>query len=355
MFKPSDVPEDLGSRTARMQHFIAGSLIRPTSRHTGEQRLMLKDHTDNSWSDSGRITPTTFAQGIDNVLAQKERIPKLREQVESKTFGRDMLVETLHEDMPSAERERATADIHKLYQPDISRAQSSLDYAENAKMPLTGAHTALAALLGKRAVGWALSDENPKNGWVNKDSAREPSYTFDDGVPGIDVLKHAQSGEGKAAHHAETASLPLMQRVAARVAPWHANVHALNSAYGGPEEGGWTYTTGKTITHSRGYVTQRGARKAAEKLSKQFTPGTTDIRNMSPSDAYQMDKDQGAFDPVIYTDNTADAMGMPSTFVQEPNDKDYDYSHFGKPSEDYDVTVTRGKTGDFPKNKPYYE
>lgn len=355
MFKPSDVPEDLGSRTARIQHFIAGSLIRPTSRRTGEQRLMLKDHTDNPWPDYGRINPDTFAKGIDNVIEHKERIPKLREQVESKTFGRDMMVGMMREDMTPAEREKATGELQRFYQPEIDRAQRSLDRAEEAKMPLTGVHTTLAALLGKRAVGWALSDANPKNGWLDMDTANEPKYTFEEDEPGHSVLKAAESGESKAAHHEETASLPLVQRVAARVAPWHANVHALNSAYGGPEEGGWTYRTGKAITHSRGYVTQRGARRAAEKLSEQFRPGTTDIRNMSPSDAYQMDKDAGAFDPVTYTDNMADAMGLPSTFTQEPDDNDYDYSHFGRPSEDYDVTVTRGKAGDFPKIRPHYE
>jgi hypothetical protein len=356
MLKPSELPDDLPNRTSRIQHFIAGNLIKPTSRLTGEQRILLQPHGEADSYGRTHITPDTFANSITDVNRSVERIPEHRENLEKYTFARDMLLEQMRTDIPQHQKDMATAQVKRMYQPQIDRAQRSLDHAEKAEMPLTGLHTTLAALLGKRAVGWSLSDANSKNSdYLDMDTTKEPAYPFEDSIPGMTVSKNSEIAEGKAAHHADTASLPLLQRVASRVAPWHANVHALNSAYGGPEEGGWTYTTGKTITNSRGYITQRGARRAAERLSEQFKPGRHGVENMSASDVYQMDRDQGAFEPLEYTDNMADSMGMPSKFIQEPNDEDYDYSHFGKPSTDYDVTVTRGKAGDYPKNKPYYQ
>jgi hypothetical protein len=356
MLKPSELPGDLPNRTSRIQHFIAGNLIKPTSRLTGEQRMLLQPHGEEDSYGRTNITTNTFANSITDVNRSVERIPEHRENLEKYTFARDMVIDQMRTDIPQHQKDRAIEQVNRMYQPQIDRAQRSLAHAERAEMPLTGLHTTLAALLGKRAVGWALSDDNSKNSdYLDMDTTREPAYSFEDSIPGMSVMKNSEIAEGKAAHHADTASLPLLQRLASRVAPWHANVHARNSAYGGAEEGGWTYTTGKTITNSRGYVTQRGARRAAERLSEQFKPGSHGIENMSASDAYQMDKDQGAFDPQEYTDNLGESLGMPSTFIQEPNDEDYDYSHFGKPSTDYDVTVTRGKAGDYPKNKPHYE
>jgi hypothetical protein len=351
MLKPSELPGDLPNRTSRIQHFIAGNLIRPTSRLTGEQRMLLKEHTGEQYV----VSQNDFANSIKDINRSAERIPEHRENLEKYTFARNMLLEQMRTDIPQHQKDMATAQVNRMYQPQIDRAQRSLDHAEKAEMPLTSTHTTLAALLGKRAVGWAISNANDKmDDYIPMGSSdAEPSYNFDS--PGYRVGRYSEIGESKAAHHKETASLPLLQRLASRVAPWHANVHAVNSAYGGPEEGGWTYTTGKQITNSRGYITQRGARRAAERLSEQFKPGSHGIENMSASDAYQMDKDQGVFEPLEYTDNMADVLEMPSRFTQEANDEDYDYSHFGKPSEDYDVTVTRGKAGDYPKIRPHYE
>lgn len=356
MIKPSDLPDDLPNRPSRVQHFIAGNLIRPGSRRTGEQRLLLKPHGEQDYYGRTHISPDTFANSITDTNDSVARITEHRENLEKYTFARDMMINQMRDDVPQHQKDRGIQQVNRMYQPQIDRAQRSLAHAETVQMPLTGLHTTLAALLGHRAVGWALSDDNFKNSdYFDNAKKEEPSYAFEDGTPGLYVSRASEIGEGKAAHHADTAALPLVKRVASRVAPWHANVHALNSSYGGPEEGGWTYTSGKKIANSRGYVTQRGARKAAEHLSKQFAPGNHGIQNMSPSDAYQMDRDQGVFEPQEYTDNLADAMGMPSKFIQEANDEDYDYSHFGKTSTDYNVTVTRGKTGDYPKSKPYYQ
>lgn len=350
MIKPSDLPDDLPNRSSRIQHFIAGNLIRPKSRLTGEQRMLLKEHTGEQYV----VGQNDFAKSITDVIKTSERVPEYRENLEKYTFARDMLLSQMRTDIPQHQKDMATERVNRLYKPQIDSAQRSLDYAEKAEMPLTSVHTTLAALLGKRAVGWAVSNANDKmDNWIPTDKHAQPSYAFDH--PGFSVVRYSQIGESKAAHHRETASLPLLQRLSSRVAPWHANVHAINSAYGGPEEGGWTYRTGKLITNSRGYITQRGARRAAERLSTQFEPSSHGIENMSASDVYQMDKDQGVFEPLEYTDNMAESMGMPSRFIQEANDEDYDYSHFGKPSKDYDVTVTRGKAGDYPKIRPHYE
>ena len=354
MLKFSELPDDLPNRTSRVQHFIAGNLIRPTSRRTGEQRLLLKPHGEVSDYGETSIRTNTFAKSINDVNDRVERIPEHKENLEKYTFARDMLISQMRDDIPQHQKDRSIEQAKRMYQPEIDRAQSRLEYAETAQMPLTGLHSTLAAILGKRSVGWSLSDDNPRNSdYLEK--TREPRYASDDGTPGHTVYRSSHISEGKAEHHRDTASLPLVQRVASRAAPWHANVHSLNSAYGGPEEGGWTYTTGKKITNSRGYVTQRGARKASERFSKQFAPGNQSILNMSPSDVYQMDADQGAFDPQEYTDNMAESMGMPSNFIQEASDEDQDYSHFGIPSADYDVTLTRGKTGDYPNRRPRYE
>lgn len=354
MLKFSELPDDLPNRTSRIQHFIAGNLIRPTSRRTGEQRLLLKPHGEVSDFGETSIRASTFAKSINDINDTVARIPDHKETLKKYTFARDMLISQVRDDVPQHQKEQSIEQAKWAYTPELNRAQRMLEHAETAQMPLTGLHSTLAAILGKRSVGWSLSDDNPRNSdYLGK--KREPAYAGDDGTPGSDAYRSSEISEGKAAHHRDTASLPLVQRVASRAAPWHANVHSLNSAYGGPEEGGWTYTRGSKITNSRGYVTQRGARKASERFSKQFPPGNQSILNMSPSDAYQMDVDQGVFEPQEYTDNMAESMGMPSKFIQEANDKDYDYSHFGEPSADYDVTVTRGKTGDYPNSRPYYQ
>lgn len=338
--------EKPSSRTGRIQHFIAGHMIRPTSVATGEQRNALP----KDWN--GRLTEESITRSEKAVHDSKKHLPKLKEKIAATSELLDMIKNT--PDSPDQDIERVR--WQKKTQADLDQDQAYVSRLEKNPTVYTKRHVTMAALLGKKAVNWALSDDNPQmSKWiehkdlgqvVDKDTG-EAQY----------ALSPADVGQDKARHRAETANLPLMERIKARVAPWHANVHEVSDAYGGPHEGGWWYDKGTVVGATRGYMTRRGAEKAAEHLSKQFTKnrqGRSSL-SISPSDAYQADYDQGVFDPVEYTDNMAEAEGMPSRFIQEPSDEDFDYSMFGKKSNDYRVNVTRGEMTDYPRIKPHYE
>lgn len=345
-------PENM-SRTARMQRRIATALIRPTSASTGEQRNRLYEHTDT-------ITPDSFSKSIesDNWVAQS------RDKKLTDAMGK---MEYINKFMPDAE-----GDIVKARQQnpqDLDRAQAWAGHLQQAysqtndtikelstprEPSQTSKHLWMAALLGKHAVGHAISDQNDAMG---KEVKTPPYVDYETTGEPATIWTSSHVGEAKATHRANTRTLTRGQRLKERIAPYRAVVHEVNDAYGGPEEGGWTYETGTPVHTSRGFVTKRGAQKEVERLKTKYTPveGGRSILSMSPSDVYDMDRDQGVFEPLEYTDNYAKAHDMPSRFTQEPLDEDYDYSHFGQPSRDYKVNLGYGKLGPYPKRRPYYE
>ena len=346
MTRFSDLPEDLTSRTSRVQHFIAGNLIRPTSRKTGEQRNLIYD---NYGAIEG-IKPNTMTKIEQRNTEGKKRIPKAKERLAQVSGMWDRAIEEVAQSNPS------NIDMIRVQEAadrDIKPLQKTVDAMVNPPDLYTSRHATLAALLGKKAISWAVSGQGTSQ--HVPDNNRERRIEKDTERP-MFLWNTAQIGESKARHRAETANLPLPQRIKERVFPWHVNVHQMTRGYGGPEEGGWWYDIGEAFGHSRGYMTQRGARKAEERLDLHFNEDNPDsISSISPSDAYQADYDQGVFDPIEYTDHGAEFLGMPSRFIQEPLDEDYDYSHFGRPSGRFRTSISRGTIGDYPKRKPHYE
>ena len=338
-----DNPEGM-SRTAKVQRRVATALIKPTSASTGEQRAVLRDYED--YGD--RVSPNTFSKSIED----DKFIAKRRDKQLTDAMGKAELYNGFihqYEDSPED-----VLGLKQLYEQESNKVK-------NLSVPptpgQTSKHVTLAAILGKHAVGYALSDSNPE---MRKETAqpygmRTPSYETPEGPKGIYEAKDL--GEAKATNRANTRNLTRGQRLKEKIAPYRAVVHELSDAYGGPEEGGWTYETGTPVHTSRGFVTARGAAKEAEKLKTKYkrAEGGRSVLSMRPSDVYAMDEDQGVFEPQEYTDNRADAMGMPSRFIQEPLDEDYDYSHFGQHSKDYRVDTSYGKIGAYPKQRPRYE
>ena len=347
----SEPQKGSGSRMANFQHRIATALIRPSSAKTGEQRLRLQYRQST-------IKPDTFSKSID----EDARVNAWRETAMPAAWDEvNMWDKHIHEiESQAVSRSQDDPDMEGWTRTGIEavnrerrRAVAKLDQVSTPVTPnQTSRHITLAALLGKNAVGYALSDQNPAMN-NNKNFSSHLSYETDDGPQGIHYAKDL--GEAKATHAINTRTLSRGKRLLEKVAPYRAVVHELGDAYGGAEEGGWTYETGEAVHTSRNYLTQRGATKEAKRLEKKYTRNKRGILNMSASDVYQMDKDDGVFEPQEYTDNMAKANGVPYRFIQEPDDEDYDYSHFGRPSKDHRVTVAYGNIGDFPKNRPQYE
>lgn len=352
-----DDPDKL-SRTAKVQRRVATALIRPTSASTGEQRIKLG-------SDYEGVNPNAFSQSIkdDQIIAER------RDKQLTNAMGK---VEMINSAMPHAEARvvqlgqdnpRAVQDarwaVDSLRSMHAQESETVRRLSTPPEPSQTSKHVWMAALLGKHAVGYALSDSNPE---MRKETAqpfgmRTPSYETPEGPKGIYEAKDL--GEAKAVNRASTRNLTRGQRLKEKIAPYRAVVHELGDAYGGREEGGWTYETGTPVHTSRGFVTARGAAKEAEKLKTKYKRAENgrSILSMSPSDVYAMDEDQGVFEPQEYTDNWAKAhLGDEvSTFTQEPLDEDYDYSHFGQSSKDYKVDTSYGKIGAYPKQRPHYE
>lgn len=360
-FKPVDTdrmegdnPEGM-SRTAKVQRRIATALIKPTSASTGEQRQRLRDY-------EGNIGPNDFSQSITNdqniAKSRDKRLTKAMSEVElynSAMPHAEAAVVQARQDNPGKEQDAKWA-LESL-QVGHYRANETVKGLSTPLVPSqTSKHVTLAALLGKHAVGYAVSDSNPA---MRKEAVELDKNSPDFETPGgpQGIYQASDLGEAKATNRANSRNLTRGQRLKEKVAPYRAVVHELGDAYGGREEGGWSYETGTPVHTSRGFVTQRGAAKEADKLRAKYTPakGARSILNMSASDVYQMDDDDGVFEPQQYTDNHAKAMGMPSTFIQEPLDEDYDYSHFGQHSKDYKVSVGYGKIGAYPKQRPRYE
>jgi len=329
-----------------MQHFLAGNLIRPTSRKTGEQRLRI--YPDN-WYGSNPIDATQMIEADAAHQKERQRLPELKATMSAINDDWDERINSALREGHVSEYEalRTREEIKKNY---IEPIQKDVDRLTNETTLYTPRHLTLAALLGKKAVSWALSDENPSS--YQNAGVREHT---EENEPNM-VLWKRDVGESKAKHHAATAELSLGERIKERVFPWHINVHQMTRGYGGREEGGWWYDKGEAFGHSRGYMTNRGARRAEEQLQQHFNerkPGT--ILSVSPSDAYEADKDEGVFEPIEYTDSSAYAEGLPSRFIQEPLDEDYDYSMFGIPSGRFRTSISRGTIGDYPKERPHYQ
>jgi len=127
-----------------------------------------------------------------------------------------------------------------------------------------------------------------------------------------------------------------------KIAPYRATAYEVNNAYGGPEEGGWYYSEGTPVAHSRPHLTAGGARKSAERMSEEFpkTGSRGSVRNMSSSDMYDADRDSGA-DMYDYESG------------REHTSSGYNPAY--DPDSDYEVTIGRGKGKSYPKTRPYYE
>jgi len=347
-----DNPKNI-SRTSKIQRRIASTLIRPKSASTGEQRQRIR-------GNNGIVSPDDFSRSITN----DQRVASFRDKKLTEAMQNIEMYDSV---IPRAEAKIAAA--RQDNPNEVKWLQSSLGVLKHnrnvenneikrlktpPKPSQTNKHVWMAALLGKNAVGYALSDSNPA---MSKETSTTGINTPDFETPsGPQVIYQASDlGEAKAINRANSRTLNRKQRIKEKIAPYRAIVHELGDAYGGREEGGWTYETGTPVHTSRGFVTQRGAAKEADKLRTKYTRKQRSILNMSPSDVYAMDESDGVFENLEYTDNSADAMGMPSRFYQEPLDEDYDYSHFGQPSKDYRVSVGYGKIGAYPKQRPHYE
>jgi len=354
-----DDPDKL-SRTAKVQRRVATALIRPTSANTGEQRQILKDY--ESYGDL--VSPNTFSQSItdDQIIAQRRdkdltKAMGIAEMYKDAIYRTEAAIPSMHQDNPrnaiDAERElEGLRHWHALESEKIERLATPPRPGQTSK------HVTLAALLGKNAVGYALSDSNPKMRRERTGPySLSPDYETLDGPTGI--WNAADLGTAKATHRANTRNLTRGQRLKERIAPYRAVVHELSDAYGGAEEGGWVYETGTPVHTSRGFVTARGAAKEVEKLKTKYTRAKNgrNVLSMSPSDVYDMDVDQGVFEPQEYVDNWARAQlgDEAATFIEEPDDEDYDYSHFGQHSNDYKVNLAYGNIGAYPKRRPRYE
>jgi hypothetical protein len=354
-----DNPDSL-SRTAKVQRRIATSLIRPTSANTGEQREILKNYED--YGDL--VSPDTFSKSIkDDKYIAESRDKQLTKAMGTAELYKNAMhtseaeLVSMRQDNPrgAQDAEWALDGLRGLYAQESEKIER---LASPSKPGQTSKHVTLAALLGKHAVGYALSDSNPE---MRKERtgpySLSPDYETPDGPTG--VWNAADLGTAKATHRANTRNLTRGQRLKERIAPYRAVVHELSDAYGGAEEGGWVYETGTPVHTSRGFVTARGAAKEVEKLKTKYTRAKNgrNILSMSPSDVYDMDVDQGVFEPQEYTDNWAKAHlgNEAATFIQEPDDEDYDYSHFGQHSNDYKVNLAYGNIGNYPKRRPRYE
>jgi hypothetical protein len=134
----------------------------------------------------------------------------------------------------------------------------------------------------------------------------------------------------------------LKGAVVNKVAPYRATAFEVERRYGGAEEGGWYYDAGNPVAHSRPYLTEGGARKAADRMSEGFpsTGSSSKVRNMSSSDMYDADRDSGA-DMYDYESG------------REHTSSGYNPAY--DPDADYNIEVRRGKGKPYPETRPRYE
>ena len=376
------VDEQPLTRGQRFRDSIARAVIRPGSAATGEQILRFQEDQGDSYDKVG------FNKALDSdsrsLKNQKTWLDKTMQEVKMYYDIANSVKE--REDRGPLDRDPDSFERKEEIKLDNSRKKSSIymnppdvvdsltpsqklkKIAENKEKELLGdgvpsfgyprvtnKHITLAALFGKPTVDRVL-EERKQYSNVDKDIKDKKSNVYFDDETGY-------SGEytinaravGKAIHKRKTRNLSRSERLKERIAPYRVGVYEERDSYGGGEEGGWWYNQGDLVHESRPFMTKRGASKEEKRLEQQYPKKRRSLLNARASDVMEADKDQGVFEPLVYTDNSAAAFGMPSTFIQTPEDEDYDYSHFGQPSNDYRVYVTRGKPSEmYPQRRPYY-
>lgn len=374
-------PEQPLTRGQKFRDSVARAVIRPGSAATGEQVFRLQQaqgdsyekvgfseavdrdvtslHRQKTWTDETlrRIqamhsTADTLKETEDKGMYQYPDTFERQEQIRINKSKRSSSFFNSHPDVVDSLREsqRLKRGAEALERQVLAGEVPSFGYPR-----ATSRHITLAALLGKRPVDKALeerkvfssSDEYVKGDgkvYYNDGNEYQGEYTIN------------SVAVGKALHKRKTRNLSRVDRLKERIAPYRVGVYEEHDAYGGSAEGGWWYNEGELVHESRPFMTKRGALKEEKRLEQQYPRKRRSLLNARADDVFQADLDQGVFEPLEYTDNTAEAFGMPSRFMQVPEDEDYDYSHFGQPSRDYRVYVTRGKPVEmYPSEKPYYQ
>lgn len=373
-------PEQPLTRGQRFRDSLARAAIRPGSAATGEQVFRLQEEQGDSYEKVGFNKAAD--RDVRSLNSQKtwtdetlRRIQEMHSAADSLKFDEDRGDYQYPDSYGRQEEIRINkskrsssfysnhpdvVDSKKLSH-QIKRGAEALENQVLAgEVPsfgyprVTSKHITLAALLGKRSVDKVLEERKPFSN-VDKDVNEKGTVSYDDGTGITGEYTKNTAAIGKALHKRKTRNLSRSDKLKERIAPYRVGVYEEHDAYGGPHEGGWWYNEGELVHESRPFVTKRGAMKEEGRLEQQYTRKRRSLLNARADDVYQADLDDGVFEPLEYTDNAAEAFGMPSKFIQTPEDDDYDYSHFGKPSEDYRVYVTRGKpTKRYPSQKPEY-
>lgn len=371
------------TRGQRFRDSIARAIIRPGSAATGEQVLRFQEDQGNSydkvgfseavnrdvrslnsqktWADETMVRIKNLHAAADKLKEIEDRGPldrdpdsfERKEERKLDKSRRNSSFYSQHRDIVDslAESQRLRRGAEALEKQLLEGNTPSYGYPR-----VTSKHITLAALLGRRSVDKVL-EERAIFSHADKDIKDEKGtveYDTGQGYTGEYTINSA--AVGKALHKRKTRNLSRSERLKERIFPYRVGVYEEHDAYGGPAEGGWFYNEGELVHESRPFMTKRGALKEGMRLEQQYPAKKRGLLNLRAADAYQADLDEGVFEPIEYTDNAAEAFGMPSTFIQTPEDEDYNYSHFGQPSNDYRVYVTRGKPAEkYPEQRPYYE
>lgn len=366
------------TRGERFRDAVARTVIRPTSAATGEQLLRLEEGAQYDYGEYGKHD---FNTALEKDMESRQKQSKWREDTLQRNAKLDASMQTMRDYDENAETEGLlTSDPRERSRINSYRHRNKL--AQNAlateieqnnqrllddDVPsfgaprLTSKSITLAALLGKRAVNNAFSREwgsgTEKRDSLNNANHKKPRAYYDDGARLQSEYTQDNLAKGKATHVRQTRNLSRIKRLKERIAPYRVAAYELSDKYGGREEGGWTYEQGDLVHQSRPFMTKRGAESYEKWLQREGynRKDKRSILNMSPDTAYMLDVASGSFDPVEYTDNTAEAFGMPSRFIETPQDEDFNYSHFGNPSEDYETYIIRGNVPEQnPSVRPFY-
>lgn len=372
-------PEKPLTRGQRFRDSLARTVIRPGSAATGEQVVRLQRDEGDSYEKVG------FSEAVDRDVSSLNRQKTWTDETIKRIQAMHSAADSLkfHEDRGSYQypdtyerqeeirinKSKRSSSFYSSH-PDVVDSRESQQIKRGAEalenqvlageVPsfgyprATSKHITLAALLGKRSVDKVLEERKPFS-QADKDINEKGTVSYDDGTGYTGEHTKNTAAIGKALHKRKTRNLSRSDRLKERLSPYRVGVYEEHDAYGGSAEGGWWYNEGNLVHESRPFMTKRGARKEEERLVQTYPRKRRGILNARADDVYQADRDDGVFEPLGYTDNSAEAFGLPSTFIQSPEDEDYDYSHFGEPSEDYRVHVTRGKPMRmYPDQKPQY-
>lgn len=367
------------TRGERFRDAVARALVRPTAVSTGEQLLRLEE---GAQYDYGQYGKHDIQSALEKDVESQYRQRWWREDTLERNKKLDASMQTMRDYDETAENESlVTNDPRERSRIERYRHRNKL--AQNAlateieqnnqrllddAVPTFGAPRVtsktitLAALLGKRAVNNAFSREwgsgTEKRDSLNNAKHNKPRAYYDSGFRLEPEYTQDNLAKGKATHARQTRNLSRAKRIKDRIAPYRVVAYELSDKYGGGEEGGWTYEQGDLVHQSRPFMTKRGAASHEKRIQQKGynRKDRRSILNMSPDTAYMLDVSSGSLDPVEYTDNTAEAFGMPSRFIQTPQDEDFNYSHFGEPSEDYETFIVRGNAPEQnPSVRPHYE